>query len=294
MTLPKVRTFAPELWGEVDIFSIFYVGTYTFKPDTKKAISGVKNHFEKALTLYQLAKKLLPSLAIDDEELQRKGYTEAVNAKEFSAVLEEVFTELYSSIDCTRKVVVSIYSRTRGLPDSTRKLFQKVRSNRLGDDFPIELKRAIAKADWYDELLTIRDELTHSDIGSCRMDRETKLVTYMHRGIKRKGKPLIIDDVIGTIDLLIESINIFLGTVYQFLISQLKPTTIDLPCGLFYGRCYLRRLSLEQKIDINSGICQSYIWFDNDLQYRCPLVGSCGAYKRAKSEFNETPSVPVS
>ena len=167
-----VRTFVPELWGEVDLFRHFHVGTHTFNADTKKAISGIKNHFQKALILHQLALKLLPNLSLDEEELQSKGYTAAANAEEFSAVLEEVFTELYSSIDCTRKVIVSIYRRTRGLPDSTHKLFQKVRSNRLGSDFPTELKQAISESDWYDELRAIRDELTHSDIGNCRIDRE--------------------------------------------------------------------------------------------------------------------------
>jgi hypothetical protein len=289
MISATVRTFAPELWGQVDVFRHFHAGTHTFKPDTKKAISGIANHFQKALTLHQLSLKLLPNLSIDEEEIKNKGYTAATNAKEFSAVLEEVFTELYSSIDCTRKVIVSIYRRTRGLPDSTRKLFQKVRSNLLGGDFPTELKQAIAESDWYDELLAIRDELTHSDIGNCWIDRETKLVTYMHTGINRDGKPLIINDVMGRIQFLIESINKFLGIVFHFLNSQLEFTTIDQLCGIFFGRCYLRKLSLEPSIDLNSGICQSHTWFDNEVQFRCPLADSCGAYQRAKS----IPPAPV-
>lgn len=283
MITPTVRTFAPEQWGQVDIFRIFHAGTHRFKPDTKKAIFGVTNHFHKALTLQQLSIKLLPNLSKDEAELQSKGFTPATNAKEFSAVLEEVFTELYSSIDCTRKVIVSIYRRTRGLPDSTRKLFQKVRGGLLGNDFPDVLKQAIASADWYDELLAIRDELTHSDIGNCRVDRDTKLVTYMHTGIHREGKPLIINDVMGRIQFLIESINNFLGRIFHYLNTQLKITTVDQLCGFFFGRGYLRKVTLAPSIDLNSGICQSHTWFDNDTQFRCPLAGSCGAYESAKS-----------
>lgn len=285
MITATVRTFAPELWGQVDVFRHFHVGTHTFKSDTTKAISGVTNHFQKALILHQLSIKLLPNLSKDEAEIQSKGYTPATNAKEFSAVLEEVFTELYSSIDCTRKVIVSIYRRTRGLPDSTRKLFQKVRGGLLGNDFPAELKHAIASADWYDELLAIRDELTHSDIGNCWVDRDTKLVTYMHTGIHREGKPLIINDVMGRIQFLIESINKFIGSVFYFLNAQLKITTIDQLCGIFFGRGYLRKLTLAPSIDLNSGICQSHTWFDNDAQFRCPLAGSCGAYERAKLSY---------
>jgi hypothetical protein len=292
MILPKVRTFVPELWGQVDIFQHFYSGTHTFKEDTKKAIPGIKNHFQKAITLYQLANKLLPNLSIDEEEMQRKGFTEAVNAQEFSAVLEEVFTELYSSIDCTRKVIVSIYQRTRKLKDSTRKLFQDVRNNLFGDDFPADLKKIIKEAEWYFELLAIRDELTHSDIGYCRIDKDTQSVTYTHTGINREGKPLIIENVIDKINFLIESVNIFLGAIFLFLNSKLKVTTVATPCGLFYGRCYLRMLSLEPKIDFNSGVCQSHIWFDSDPQLRCHLAESCGAYSSAKSGLDIHQQVP--
>ncbi len=282
MITATVRTFAPELWGQVDIFRHFHIGTHKFNSDTTKAITGVTNHFQKALILNQLAIKLRPNLFIDEAELQSKGYTSASNAKEFSAVLEEVFTELYSSIDCTRKIVVSIYRHTRGLSDSTRKLFQKVRSGHINNDFPSELKQVIASADWFDELLAIRDELTHSDIGTCFIDRDTKLVTYMHTGIHHEGKPLIINDVMGRIHFLIESINKFLGVVFHFLNAQLKVTTIDMLCGIFFGRGYLRKLTLAPSIDFNSGICQSYTWFDNDSQFRCPLANSCGAYASAK------------
>ncbi len=273
-----VRTFAPDQWGEVDIFRHFYEGTHNFNTDTKKAVQGVANHFEKALTLYQLSLKLLPNLYLDRQELRNKGYTAAANAKEFSAVLEEVFTELYSSIDCTRKIIVAIYKQTRGLPDSTRKLFRKAQANQLDHNFPNELTRVIAESNWYEELLAIRDELTHSDIGNCSFDEKTETVTYMHTGIRQQGNPLIIEDVMRKIQYLIESINNFLGKTFHFLNAQLKPTTISQLCGIFFGRAYLRKLSFELPITLNSGICISHTWFDNTPGFKCPLSSTCGAY----------------
>jgi hypothetical protein len=50
---PFVRVFVPELRGQVDKFKQFYATTHDFKPSEKKAVAGVDNHFNKALTLKQ-------------------------------------------------------------------------------------------------------------------------------------------------------------------------------------------------------------------------------------------------
>ena len=107
-TLPTVRLFAPEGCGELDKFNQFYGQTHAFNSDVKKAIAGSKSHFNKAITLRDVAAKLAPNMQIDAAELQEKGFTDAANSREVSAVIEEVFTELYSSIDCTRKMIVAI------------------------------------------------------------------------------------------------------------------------------------------------------------------------------------------
>lgn len=277
-----VRTFAPELWGQVDIFNSFYSGTYSLSPDARKAVLGIKSHFQKALTLRDVALKILPNLAMDEEELRTKGFTSASNSNEFSVVIEEVFTELYSSVECARKVITNVYKRTRRIKDSTRKLFLSIKENQLGDDFPSELKAAILSAEWFDDLLAIRDELTHSDIGSCHRNQETGKVSYMHTGLKRKGSPLIIEDILQKCSDLIEGVNQFLGRVFAFLNASLENTSISQLCGFFFGRAYMRTLTLEPRIDYNSGICASRSWFDNDSSYRCPFTDSCGAYQRAE------------
>ncbi|MEC5388236.1 hypothetical protein VVD49_21050 [Uliginosibacterium sp. H3] len=282
-TTPTVRIFAPELWGEIDLFRNFYSGTHLFGRDTQKALSGIGNHFNKAIILRDLAVKMAPNLELDRAELETRGFTPAMNSKEFSAVIEAIFLELYSSVDCARKIVSFIYRQCRRMPDSTRKLFQRVCNNELGSDFPMELKQAISSATWYRELLAIRDELTHSDIGSCYLDRETNRISYSHQGIQYGGASLEIEDVLPKIEEFISGINEYLGSVFHFLNSQLRPHTVDQLCGIFFGRAYLRKIELEMPINFNSGICQSRGWFDSTPGYRCPFVESCGAYDRAST-----------
>lgn len=279
-TLPNVRLFAPELWGEVDKFKQFYEQTHTFKPDVKKTVSGVKGHFNKAIALRNLAVKLAPNMKIDNAELKEKGFTNAVNSHEFSAVVEEVFTEFYSSIDCARKVIVAIYKQCQGIPDSTRKFFSRAAHGEIGG-FPAELTEAFAAAIWYDELRDIRDELTHSDIGSCHQPSGVEGICYMHQGLVRNAKPLRIPDVFKKIEELIVGVDRFLNQIFNFLNQGLKVEPTEVFCGIFHGRGYTRKLAIADRIDLNSGECQSNQWFDADSALRCPLASSCGAYSRA-------------
>lgn len=281
-TLPMVRLFAPEHWGEVDKFKQFYEKSHDFNSDVKKAMAGAKNHFNKAITLRDLAKKLEPNLRIDAAELQEKGFTGAVNSQEFSAVIEEVFTELYSSIDCTRKVIVAIHRKCRGIPDSTSRLFYRAVNDKISD-FPPELRAAFVAATWHDELRGIRDELTHSDIGSCHQRADANEISYSHRGLVRDAKPLVIPDVFKKIEEFIAGVNQFLGHVFNFLNRSLKEEPVDVACGIFFGRAYARKLSIADHIDFNSGVCRSRQWFDNDPDRRCPFADGCGAYARAGS-----------
>jgi hypothetical protein len=287
MVTGSVRTFVPDHWSALDHFRNFYVGTHAFNRHTKKVLAGVGNHLEKAEVLHKLARKFEPNLARDEYELQTMGYTAAANAKEFSAVVEAIYTELYSSIDCARKILGTIYRQIRGIPDSTRKLFQKVKANQLGPGFPQELSQTIAAADWYEELLVIRDELTHADVGTCRRDAENKTITYTHSGILSGGKSLTVNDVMSKLAVLTESIRVFLEKIFHYLNTQLEPVSIDQLCGIFYGRGYMRKLPLEMPITFDSGSCMSHSWFDQEVGYRCPFADNCGAYARARS-FNKS------
>jgi len=188
-TLPTVRVFAPEQWGEIDRFVNLHGETYKFSGRDGRAVAGVRNHFQKALTLQGLAIKLRPGLDIDCEQLETRGYSPALNAQELSAVVEATFLELYSSLDCTVKVLRAVYGDgSRSFPDSTRKLFYNY--ERVTGSFPDNLKKVFRGADWYNGLLYLRDELTHLATGSCTMDHKTGIVQYMHMGM-RVREPLI-------------------------------------------------------------------------------------------------------
>ena len=278
-TRPTARMFAPEAWGQVDIFKQFYPATYNFKPHMKQVISGVDSHFHKALTFNNLAKKLVPNMLIDQEELNTNGFTSAGNSQEVSAVIEEVFTELYSSVDCARQVIVAVYDKCQGMPkDSTRKLFRYAKEELLRDDFPRQLKIALQQTDWYEELRDIRDALTHANIGRSRQDPLTKSVSYSHDGLR--GGTLHFTDVFAKIDTFIKGVNAFLGAVFNFLNTGLSKTPIDVPCGIFFGRFYLRKIRYAEKIDFHSGACQSRQWFDSLPDFCCPFSKECGAYNR--------------
>jgi len=284
---PTVRTFVPESWSTVKKFQHFYAGTHTFDSTTTRALNGVSSHLNKAVTLYNLAEKLSPNLEIDNNELKNKGYTSAINTSEFTAVTEEIFTELYSSIDCTRKVIVKIYSKTRGLKDSTSGLFQRIRDDKLGTDFPEQLKIEFKTAKWQPELKAIRDELTHTDIGHCSIDRETKIIGYSHHGISFQGRPLHYPNILEKLKTLITEVNNFLSKVFDFLNSQLNHYETTVLCGLLSGKGLARKITLEREFTFHSGTCISHVWFDNEDSERCPFAQNCGAYNRALNQLPE-------
>jgi hypothetical protein len=279
-----VRTFVPEKWGELDLFAKFYAGTYTLSNEPRKALSGVSGHFHKASLLLNMARKHVPNLAADDEQLRLHGFTPGHNSREFAALVESVFTEAYSAIDCTRKVIVATYSYRPQLPDSTRKLMQRVKAGEVAANFPEPLRQAILSTHWYEELLEIRDALTHSDVGSCRWDSATGLISYSHRGIKVKGNPLLIENIVGKLEETLNDVNAYMGAVFSYLNSTLKPYDADQMCGVFNGRMYMRKLRWGAPIDLNSGVCQSRSWFTEEEGYFCPLANSCKAFTRAELE----------
>lgn len=73
--------------------------------------------------LLAVAQAIAPNLEEDEKELKAQGFTSARRAAEFTAVVESALTALYSSVDCTRKILNILYPKAQGLPESTRKLF---------------------------------------------------------------------------------------------------------------------------------------------------------------------------
>jgi hypothetical protein len=278
--LPTVRVFAPELWGEVDYFVNLHDGTYKFAPVDARAVEGVRNHFQKARTLQSLAIKLRSGLEIDQNELETKGYTSAVNSTELSAIVEAAVLELYSSVDCTVKVLHAVYgASSRSFAKSTRGFFQNL--EKISGSFPEELKLVARGADWYEGLRFWRDELTHLATGRCSLDRKAGTVSYMHFGMKRSGEVFVIEDVFKWLADTTNKLNMFLGPVFRILNTTLNATPVQQTCGFVEGRLLLRYLDpTERPLTFDSGQCFAYRWFDLPENPRCPFADSCGAYRR--------------
>ena len=275
-----MRTFAPEQWGQIDRFAAFFVASF---PDAKhverRAVSGAGNHLRKATVLRSLAMRMMPALAIDRQQLAEKGYTPAEHAIELAAVVENVFTELYSAVDCARQVVSARY---RGVPDSTRKTFARIQSGSLDTVLPVELLSAFKEAGWYDPLRVLRDELTHSNIGSVHLDETTGKISYMHAGLGTRERAFIIEDIFGRMEADIHAVNLFLGQLFRQLNTLLKDVSVTQLCGLHQGKALIREIRPEPTITFDSGKCLAVAWIEEGGKPTCPLL--CRAYWKAKAE----------
>lgn len=283
-----VLIYTPDQWGNLERFIRFYNHTHNFKKTGNRAVSGTANHFYKALTLKELALKLAPTLAKDEAELNKYGHTNAVNSKELSAVIESIILELYSSVDCSRKVLTEIYTGYKGIPDSTRKFFKNIASGNIDNRLPKQIISAVEEAEWFNSFRIIRDELTHLDTGSCYKDKSTGKIRYMHTGLQINGQPLVIEDIFEKIDQTISEVNQFIGKIFAYLNSELKDEPITQFCGIFNGRMYMRHVSPHDSIDFHSGICESHKWFDLEGNPTCIFSETCGAYKKAKTQTKKT------
>ena len=281
--MPKVADallmFAPKLWGQVDRFLKFYDHTYSFAERDQRAVAGVRNHLQKAVTLIQLAGKLRPNLQIDCDQLETHGFTPAANAEEIATVIEAAVLELYSTLDCTVKVLRAVYGNTSpGFKDSTRRVFQA--PHMIKGSFPEPLRQAIAEAGWYWRLLHLRDELVHLATGRIHQDHQSGAIRYDHYGLKEGEKPLTIDDIFGWLDVTLAQVNAFIGFVFHHLNHTLADREIFQPCGMVRGLMLWRYLSPVGEITFDSGRCGAWVWFEKPDQPTCPFVDHCGAYRR--------------
>lgn len=284
---PTVRTFAPELWAEVDAFAALYSSTYVFEQREARALGGVKRHFEKAQLFRDKAAQSINALTVEQADLDRLGYSAAIQGRETAQNIEAAISELYSCLDCTAKTVRAIYKKgSRGFKDSTSFLFTS--PEKITGDFPDHLKCIFASAAWEKQLRHIRDELVHYGTGHCDLTRsDTPTVRYLHLGIKIDEKPLEILNIVGWFDEQRDQVNAFLGAIFHFLRGTLKAGPITTLCGMLDGRALVRELDpTERQITFHSGKCLAVAWIENPELPTCPFITACGAYGRARPEID--------
>lgn len=177
-----------------------------------------------------------------------------------------------------------LYRNHRGVKQSTRKFFQAIAAEKVADTVPTEIRDAFASAAWYADFRRMRDALTHSDVGSCHLDEKTGKVFYMHAGLGKDNKALVIDDIFAHIKDLVTQINQFMGKVFHCLNGTLKDNEVWQMCGMFAGRVYSRWVRPSEAKDFNSGRCDAFKWFEKEENPDCPFMKECEAYRRRNSE----------
>lgn len=293
-------SFAPHRWGQVRKFIHFHSVSYQFNSNVDSALYGADGHFARYIVLRGLCKKLVSELVKDYEELVKNGYSHTSYSQELAAIVDSLFCELYSSVDCTRFVIAAVYGKYRCVPsDSTSKLFEyaavgKISGNKvkkliqMDERVPIEIRQALANGynDWFLRLKDIRDAINHSSVGDCSYlegQRNGELepkISYFHRSLASKeGNILVTDDVFNLLSEFEEKVNLFLGSVYHALNQTLENKETTQVCGFFNGRVYLRSVSPYEALDFHSGRCMSREWFEKENEPMCPYVDVCGAYK---------------
>lgn len=293
--LRPVIVFAPELWGEVEIFRKFYNTTYTLGKNAMSALYGVHGHFSRYHVLLALSKRLIPDLKKEYEEIIETGTYDAIRSKELAAIIDSMFCELYSSVDCTCRIIIYIYGRYPGIGidrNSISGLFKNAVEHKIDDRVPLEIRNALeyGSHNWFQRLRKIRDAINHSSVGDCS-DLEGKMkgelepkISYSHLSLANKfGNTHVTDDVFKMLKDFEVNVNLFQGAVYHALNQTLEDKETTQVCGWFGGRVHLRTVSPKEAIDFNSGKCFSRIYFDNGDMPTCPFVNVCGAYVKSEN-----------
>lgn len=172
---------------------------------------------------------------------------------------------------------------------STEKLFKHANERKYGPEFPEAIRSKLDHAwtSWYPSLREIRTEVTHGEVGSCYLDKESSTVAYFQHGLRRGSGVLIIKDVVSDLNGLRVKITTLIDAIFAHWYRQLEYAERTIPCGIWRGRFYQRVVGPEAELTIASGECESANWFRNDTGNACPLRLSCGAYVRREQRVRE-------
>lgn len=288
---PTIILFAPESWGTVTRFSKFAHTTFRFRKKTVDALRGVDGHFQKYLTLHRLAERLAPTLGEDLIELEERHYSSCKRSREVAALVETLFCELYSTLDCMREVLRAVLrspsgKAPQGIPkQKTSKLFSNAADGKLAQEVPAPITAALTQAQstWFPRLRDIRTHVVHFDVGRCHLGSDDK-VFYMNVGLGSNDRAFVIEDVFGRLTEFQEGVNRLLGIVFAVLFKRLDDVRSRQICCLHKSRVYQRMISPREVLDGGTGVCFSYKWFGKDSGLTCPLADSCRAYAQVKSQ----------
>ncbi|MEM5300214.1 hypothetical protein VSR82_39290 [Burkholderia sp. JPY481] len=275
--------FAPERWTAAGKFKHFLGRPFTTDANgirkAQHAIQTVIDHTHKYEVLVVLANRLLPTLAEDVAELHANGYTLGARSQEVAALFETLICELYSVLDGVRDSLYWLHDGKFKLQKkSTEKLFVRAKEGSYDAGLPESIRDALATAydEWFPELRELRTAFTHGSLGTCRLDMQTQIVSYMGSNGGRR-----IDDIVVKTTGFANAVYALHQRIFEELYSQLVPVEKIHFCGFYKGRAYSRYVSAEAGLNSGSGRCQAREWFDSDVEYRCSIADQCAAYARA-------------
>lgn len=275
--------FLPEQWPQWIRFTKFYSTTYCLGQPPRNALRGIDSHLIKANTLYKLAVHHAPNILEDEKDVQACGYSPATRSKEITALLESVFCELYSSLDCMSKVLGNIYAGRRGVPKkSTHRFFERSIEEGSILEIPEGVRATLANASFFQSLQTIRTSIAHYDVGMCFFDKSSEMISYMCPAPLAGNRNGLVADVFGHIFKRSEDIVKLLNAVFAELNASLCDHVTEQMCGFFGGRPYTRLVRPSEAVDFHGGICKSHDWFEKPQNPRCPFADRCGAYSRVQ------------
>jgi len=237
----------------------------------------------KYVHLMRLAKRQIPFLDEDRAELDKCGSLNMLRAKELAAIVETMYCELYSAIDCTRRVLPSLFPKAQGLPKKkTSAWFTNAMEDKIDHKVPEEIREQIkcAGETWFPALRNLRTRLVHSNVGTCSQN-EDGTITY-ENGHYFDNDRRVIKDVMKDVTEYGKNVDIFIASIFNRLVRTLKDQERETVCGFFNGRIYQRFLSPSESWDFNKGKCISYEWFEKEENPTCPFADTCGAYQKVK------------
>jgi hypothetical protein len=290
--------FAPEQWTPVTLFRHFMGPPFEISRELTRGVNAAENHLRKYSTLAGLANRLRSCLLEDEAELEAKGYSSAIRSREYAALIETLFCELYASLDGVRQTLFSAYRKVRGVQNSsTERLFTRAKSRGYGSDFPVDICDLLTAAydSWFPRLRSIRTEVTHGDIGMCHLNEDSGRIRYIHNGLEPKAGGFAIDDLDAELNSQAQSVAILIDKIFASLCSKLIPVERQTVCGFYKGRCYERFVAFNPSVSFNDGRCISLKWFQAEPGYECPMQSNCGAFRNAleKERFPHNTAAPA-
>ena len=194
--------------------------------------------------------------------------------------------QLYSSVDCTAKVLRAVYGEaSRGYKDSTRFLFKDF--PKITGAFPEAVKEYLSGVAWHEDLRFLRDELSSSRdrIVPSGRSKEPCLVSGRLYLARRKAAGVGRRDSDGS-TLTLQNVNGFLSLVFHVLNGTLADTRIVQFCGLKWKAACLCSASIQPRRSPSRSANACRIYGSNVAgRTLLPFVTACGTYTNTRPQM---------